>query len=192
MRWLLLVLLVSSLMVDVAEARHHHRRHHYYYSRGADQAEFLLSARRHEELNLKVPRPASVAALVPPDWREQPANADWDGKRYLSPDGTSWIAVYRTEVGSEAINDHLKSVIFAPNETITYLRGDGARVAVSGHKDDRVVYRKAVLACEGKEWHHVAFEYPIQLKERIEPLVIAVARTLDTTLTDCRQPVAQR
>ena len=33
-------------------------------------------------------------------------------------------------------------------------------IAVSGFKRSRIYYRKAVVACEGKVWHYVEFEYP--------------------------------
>jgi hypothetical protein len=32
-------------------------------------------------------------------------------------------------------------------------------LAVSGIKGNKIFYRKAVIACGGKVWHHIAFEY---------------------------------
>lgn len=181
-------------MVAPAEARH---RHHFHRSYGpaelADRTPFPLpEARRYDERKANLPRAATVTALVPPTWKEEPATENWDGKRYLSPDGMSWIAIYKAPADGEQVSDHLRDVIFAPNETITYLHGERTWVAVSGFKGDRIVYRKALLACEGKEWHHIAFEYPIELKERLDPMVTATARALDGTVANCGRPVAKQ
>lgn len=84
----------------------------------------------------------------------------------------------------------MKNAIFAPDETITYIRGERTWIAVSGFKGGRIFYRKGILACEGKAWHHIAFEYPIEFKNRMEPLVISAAQALDNTQTDCNEAVA--
>src|SRR4029453_3229017 len=34
------------------------------------------------------------AVMVPPNWQLQPPDPNWGGKRFLSPDGSSWLAVY--------------------------------------------------------------------------------------------------
>ena len=81
----------------------------------------------------------------------------------------------------------MRNVIFAKDETITYLRGERTWVAVSGIKDSRIFYRKAILACAGQSWHHIAFEYPVELKNRMDPLVVLASRALDDTTTDCEQ-----
>ena len=65
---------------------------------------------------------------------------------------------------SEPITSHMQSVAFAEGGTVTYLRGERDWIVVSGTKGDRIFYRKAVIACGGKVWHHVAFEYPVALK----------------------------
>jgi len=83
--------------------------------------------------------------------------------------------------------DHMRSIIFVKDETITYLRGERTWVAVSGFKDSRIFYRKAILACAGKAWHHIAFEYPAELKIKMDPLVAAAAQALDNTQSDCGQ-----
>jgi hypothetical protein len=107
-----------------------------------------------------------------------------------SPDGTSWLAVYRSTSQDEPVGDHMRNVIFAKDETITYLRGERTWVAVSGIKDSRIFYRKAVLACAGKLLHHIAFEYPVELKTRMDSLVVSASRALDDTRTDCEQSVS--
>ena len=99
--------------------------------------------------------------MVPPNWQLQAADPNWKGKRFLSPDGSSWLAVYSFPTEYEPISSHMQSVAFAEGETLTYLRGERDWIAVSGSKGDRIFYRKAIIACGGKAWHHIAFEYPI-------------------------------
>ena len=65
----------------------------------------------------------------------------------------------------------MQSVGFAEGETLTYLRGERDWIAVSGSKGDRIFYRKAIIACGGKVWHHIAFEYPIALKREMDTYV---------------------
>ncbi len=82
---------------------------------------------------------------------------------------------------------------FSPeDETITYLRGERTWVAVSGFKESRIFYRKAILACAGKAWHHIAFEYPAELKGRMDPFVVAAAAALDNTQSNCDQAASVR
>jgi hypothetical protein len=84
----------------------------------------------------------------------------------------------------------MRSIIFAKDETITYLRGERTWVAVSGFKNSRIFYRKAVLACAGKAWHHIAFEYPAELKSKMNGLVTSAAQALENTRADCEQAVS--
>ena len=115
---------------------------------------------------------------------------DWTGKRFLSPDGASWLAVYKSSAQDEPIPDHMRSVLFAQGETITYLRGERSWVAVSGFKDSRIFYRKAVLACAGKVWHHIAFEYPTELNANMDFFVASAGQALENTQTDCQEAVS--
>ena len=126
MRTLLLVALIVVLGVDAADAR---RRHHHHRS---DALEVPADERVEPGLNgdprANTPRlrrqPPTIAALVPRDWQPVPQNPNWYGKRFLSPDGTSWLAIYRASAEDEPAADHMRSVIFAKDETITYLRGE--------------------------------------------------------------------
>ena len=55
---------------------------------------------------------------------------------------------------------------------------------VSGTKDDRIFYRKAAIACDGKVWHHIAFEYPSGQREQLIPYVMRAAAILDLAEND--------
>jgi hypothetical protein len=78
----------------------------------------------------------------------------------------------------------MQSVAFAEGETLTYLRGEQGWIAVSGTKSDKIFYRKAVIACGGKVWHHIAFEYPIEHQRAMDPLVMRAAAIIDLADND--------
>jgi hypothetical protein len=180
MRTFLLIAALLAMTMSSSDARHRHRRHHFDmmpYSASTDGiAPFDDRApRRHRRGNL------DLADLVPRDWQLQPPDPNWKGKRFLSPDRSAWFAAYSSPAAPEAIASHMKTVAFGDGETITYLRGERNWIAVSGVKGDRVFYRKAIIACAGKIWHHIAFEYPVVLKREMDRFVIGAADIVDRT-----------
>jgi hypothetical protein len=192
MRAILLAALILVIAVDAADARrrrHHHRSYSVEIPAEIGATPAFDASRRKTD---GAPRngPHTVAALVPQNWQAEQQNPNWNGKRFLSPDGTSWLAVYRSPIQEESISEHMRNVIFAKDETITYLKGERTWVAVSGFKESRIFYRKAILACTGKAWHHIAFEYPAELKLKMDGLVASAARALDNTQADCEQAVS--
>jgi hypothetical protein len=120
-----------------------------------------------------------ASRLVPPGWQLQPPDPNWNGRRYLSPDGTASVAYYSAPTDQEPIAAHMKAIAFVDGEEITYLRGERDWIVVSSLKGDRIFYRKAALACGRKSWHHLAFEYPAEAKRNMDGLVTNVARALD-------------
>jgi len=158
-------MIMLALALGSADARR--RGHHHGHGRAVE----TLFGQSPEE-----------AAAVPPGWRLMPPDPNWSGKRYLSPDGASWFATYASPVGDEAIGEHMKMVAFADGEEVTYLRGERGWIAVSGLKGDRIFYRKAVLACGGRLWRHVAFEYPAEAKRRMDRFAMHRAAELDADL----------
>ena len=141
-------------------------------------APYRIDSRHHQE-----GRP-DAATLVPPDWRLQR-----DEQRYVSPDGSSWFAPHASSVGSEPIARHMDRIARQEGGTVTYFRREPDWIAVSGFKAGRIFYRKAVLACGGKVWHHIEFEYPAALKRRMDPFVNRASYSIDhAETTDCREP----
>jgi len=125
---------------------------------------------------------AGVEALVPASWQLQPPDERWSGRRFVSPDGNAWLALYTAPADQEAREEHIKKVAFADGEELTYLRRESDWLVVSGFKDgnrDRVFYRKAVLACDGRMWRHMALEYPADQKQAIDALVTRASRALN-------------
>jgi hypothetical protein len=188
MRKLLLALLILSTVVTAADARH---RRHWFDSRSDYGTQQPSDPASDEPANQRTRGGPTVASLIPSTWTAEPPRKDWDGKRFVSPDGASWVALYKSAVGSEPIADHMKGMVFAPGETVTYLRGERTWVAVSGYKDSHAFYRKAMLVCAGTAWNHVALEYPIESKNQMEPMAAAIAQALDNTQADCGTTAAK-
>ena len=140
-------------------------------------APYRIDPRHHQE-----GRP-NAATVIPPGWRLQ------SDRRYVSPDGSSWFAPHASPVGSEPITAHMDRIARQEGETITYFRREPDWIAVSGFKGGRIFYRKAVLACGGKVWHHIEFEYPAALKRRMDPFVNRASYGIDHAENDsCREP----
>jgi serine/threonine-protein kinase len=69
-------------------------------------------------------------------------------------------------------------------ERVTYRRRERDWLAVSGFKGNRIFYRKAILACGGKVWHHIEFEYPASQKQEMDAFVIRASRAIDQAEND--------
>jgi hypothetical protein len=136
---------------------------------------------------------SSPADLVPPDWQLQSADPSWKGQRFLSPDGRGWFTLYATAAEQNAIAAHMKEVAFVDGEEITYIGGERNWIAVSGFKGDRIFYRKAVLACAGERWHHVAFEYPAAAKRKMDEFIKRASEMVHLTQNQgCETPVSNQ
>jgi serine/threonine-protein kinase len=195
MRSLILAIVMLLLAVEAADARK--RGHHYRYYHQPAQA-LVVPPEAHgsaERFNRALRRSSAVvplAALIPPRWQQQAPDPSWNGKRFVSPDGSSWFAVYKSPV-DRSVSEHMKEVVFATDdETLTHVRGERTWIEVSGFKGDRIFYRKAIVACAGKTWHHVAFEYPAELKTTMDRFVGTAANALDTTQLDCEELVSEQ
>jgi hypothetical protein len=208
MRKLLLVVLLLVFGVTEADARrrgHRHRHHgmrHFHYVMPPDANVTAqprggyrqrapapsvdappvspFAAAPPSESPAADPRPER-AEVAPPDWQLQAPDPRWNGRRFVSPDGKAWLAFYAGPGDQEPVTAHMKTVAFVDGEEITSLRAERDWIAVAGVKADRIFYRKAVLACGGNRWHHVAFEYPAESRAAMEPIVSRTARALDTS-----------
>ena len=118
-----------------------------------------------------------LSSILPPDWKLQPPDPSWRGKRLTSPDGSGWLAVYEAPA-DKRVADHMNAVAFAEGERITYLRRGSSWIVASGFKGDRIFYRKAMLACGNTRWHHVAFEYPAAEKRAYDRFVTRASHAL--------------
>jgi len=103
------------------------------------------------------------------------------GQRFVSPDGEASLALYATAAEQEPIAKHMNAIAFVDGERITHLHGEENWIEVSGFKAERSFYRKAVLACAGRVWHEVAFEYPTQNQENISEFVSRAAKAVQNS-----------
>jgi hypothetical protein len=202
MRAVILAVLVLVFAVETADARKRRHYRHYPYAVVMPPEARGAMERRSEDPRLQGMRPddprmqgmmprsarrgaPTVADLIPPGWQQQSPDPNWTGKRFFSPDGNSWFAAYTAPAVTRPTAEHMKEVAFAEGETITYLRGERSWLAVSGFKDSRIFYRRALLACAGRKWHHIAFEYPVEQKLRMDPFIELAGQILNASQAEC-------
>jgi hypothetical protein len=175
----LLAVAVIAFTGSPAESRHRHHRDNFGFLPYSDA---LDSADLEQRERIRGP---NLTDLVPRGWQLQPPDPKWKGKRFLSPDGSAWLATYSTPVTDQTVAAHMQAIAFVDGETPTYLRGEQDWIAVSGLKgDDRIFYRKAVIACDGKVWHHIAFEYPLLMKRELDRYVSRASKIIDQADND--------
>jgi len=173
----MLIALILAVTATTADAR---RRHHRDYIRHAPVMMVMPDAELARGMRGRVDRPAQ---FVPRDWQLQPPDPNWQGRRYLAPDGSAWLALYSSNAANDAAA-RFKAVAFADGEEVTYLRGQRDRLTVSGLKGDRIFYRKVALACGGTQWRHIALEYPAQAKTRFDRYVENISRGFERIADD--------
>ena len=200
MRRLLLIVLILAFGIDSADARRRKHRYQNYspvYAMPPDARAVGMSGPRDFDPQRMGPGRAAPlrdsamrytyrnpAELAPAGWQLQPPDPNWTGRRFVSPDATAWLAIYTVPVGERTLAAHMQAFAFVDGEEITYLRGERTWIAVSGHKGDRVFYRKAVLACAGKRWNHIALEYPATLKRSMDEYVNRAAEAVHDSQND--------
>ena len=180
MRKLVLAALILAVTATAADARRRHHRHHYYYQHAPVM---LMGPGAVEAMRGERRRIDSPAQFVPRDWQLMPPDPNWQGRRYMAPDGNAWLAFYATNAANDA-TARFKAVAFADGEDVKYLRGEHDRLTVSGLKGDRIFYRKVMLACGGTIWRHVAMEYPAAEKPRFDRFVEGMSRGFDRIADD--------
>lgn len=181
--------LMLFVLVSPVSARHHHHGYYRVWFGAVHTPSRHGDVRRKE---IDAPLPAQAADFEPPGWTLQQPDPKWTGKRYVSPDGRAWFAAYSTEVTQEPVPAHMRTIAFVDGETPTFIRGESDRIAVAGTKGDRMFYRKAVIACGGRTWHHIAFEYPIDMSRYVEPMLRQASVAVDAGENDgCDMPVAK-
>ena len=174
-----LIALILALTATTADARRRHHRVHFHLR----QAPVMMVSPAAEEFAREPRGRIEAAQIVPRDWQLQPPDPNWQGRRYVAPEGSAWLALYSSNASNDA-TARFKAVAFADGEEVTYLHGERDRMTVSGLKGDRIYYRKVMLACGGTQWRHVALEYPAQDKARFDRLVENVSRGFERIAED--------
>jgi hypothetical protein len=104
-------------------------------------------------------------SLVPPGWNLV-SGKDERGRRFMSSDGQSWMTATSSPADRQALDLDMDHIARRPGENITYQRRGRTWIAVSGYRGGDIFYRKSNLACGGRRWHHIEFQYPISEKRR--------------------------
>ena len=121
--------------------------------------------------------------MVPEGWTEIPTPRE-PGRRFVSPDGDSWLVARPARAG-RSVQNAMDAIAYRRGERITYQRRGRSWIAVSGFRGDRIFYRKSNLACHGTEWHHIEMEYPAADKRRMDATVTRIARGMTAFNEDC-------
>jgi hypothetical protein len=184
MRKFVVILAALMLVATAADARH--RRHGWYRLENSRLESGLVSYDRRgaadsHRYDRRRPR---IAELIPRDWRREEPDADQSGSHFVSPAGDAWLAFYATPADQNAAKPHWKGVAFADGEELNFLQREYNWVAVSGFRGERMFYRKAVLACGGREWRHIAVEHPAIAKRDFDALITEMARALDRAIDE--------
>ena len=131
--------------------------------------------------------------LIPPSWSQMPDDGRSPGRKFVSPDGTAWLAVYAAALADSSSRNHMNAIAYRNGETITYHRRARNWIAVSGLKGNRIFYRKSNLACRGSRWHTIEMEYPAADKQKMDSLVTHIAHGINQYRDDCapRPPQAR-
>lgn len=115
--------------------------------------------------------------IAPRDWTLSSSGKD-DERRFVSPDGDAWLSLYSTDVEGSAtlIPNHWR---VQPGERVTYEKRGSDWAVVSGYThDDRIFYRRTMLACRGRKWHDLDFEYPARKKRAMDEFVTRASHAL--------------
>lgn len=173
---MLFALLVSVSSADARRGRHHHGPKSAPVSQELDRAKEVGVDRDYRAASDE----DDVTGWLPPGWQLQPIDPNWKGRRYISPDGFASIAVFSSQVSELSVPNQMRDIAFVEGEQISYLRGERDWIIVSGSKDNHIFYRKAALACGGKSWHRIEFNYPFEDKVKLDNLVSRFSRRLDS------------
>jgi hypothetical protein len=117
-------------------------------------------------------------SIVPRSWSLEAPEAQSNERRFVAPDRTAWLSVYATAARSTAPRADLDAIKEVPGGRITYEREERDWIVVSGFRGDRIFYRKAMLACDNRRWHHIDFEYPASRKKAFDRFVTRVSYAL--------------
>jgi hypothetical protein len=182
------VILATATVVTSADAGHRrHRDHSYDVGVATNDAAFRRAARAYAGAR------SGLGALVPRGWHAAPHDPDVPGSRFVSPEGNAWLQLYAVPANKDGTDHYWKDVAVREGEHIRLLRRDRGRVEVAGFKGGRRYFRKAVLACGGREWRHIEYEYAAEAHRAFEGHVDRMSRAIDSAFAKfCDQTVGQQ
>jgi len=115
-------------------------------------------------------------AVIPHDWTLlPPKNNEW---RAVSPRRDAWLSLYATPL-DRPVSSHLGGWGVREGDRVTYQRRAERWTVVSGYTaDNRIFYRKTMLACGGRKWHNLELEYPAADKSAMDRFVTRASYAL--------------
>ncbi len=130
--------------------------------------------------------PAPVRAdfngIIPHDWRAVAPPQGVNARGFVSPDGNSKIVLY-AKPANRPVDAQLRRLRRVRGGDITYERAGRTWIVVSGFVGNRIFYRKAILACGGRAWHYLEFEYPAAQKRAFDAFVTRSSAALGAYAT---------
>jgi hypothetical protein len=114
--------------------------------------------------------------IVPRDWTLLPPKSnEW---RAVSPRKDAWLSLYATPADGRAAS-RLRQWGISAGDRVTYQRRAEGWTVVSGYTaDNRIFYRKTMLACGGRKWHNLDLEYPASDKSAMDRFVTRASYAL--------------
>jgi serine/threonine-protein kinase len=115
-------------------------------------------------------------AIIPRDWTLlTPKPNEW---RAVSPRKDAWLSLYATPAEG-SVSFHLRQWGVSAGDRVTYQQQGQGWTVVSGYTaDNRIFYRKTMLACGGRKWHNLTFEYPASDKRAMDEFVTRASYAL--------------
>jgi hypothetical protein len=116
-------------------------------------------------------------SIIPQNW-SMASDPRRNSRRFISPDGTAFLSIYATPARTDAQSD-MDAYRRDQGGRITYEREGQNWLVLSGFEGDRIFYRKAMLACGNRRWHHIDFSYPATEKKAFDKFVTRISYALD-------------
>ena len=123
--------------------------------------------------------------LVPDGWAEVSAPEGWSGRRFVSPDGRSWMTARQTGADRSDLRRDVDRLASRDGERVTYRQRGKNWIAVSGYRDGQIFYRKSNLACGRTRWNTIEFQYPPSEKLRMDAAVTSIQRAMTRYADQC-------
>jgi hypothetical protein len=115
--------------------------------------------------------------IAPPDWTLLPYDQSTE-RRFVSPNREAWLSLYSTRAEG-SVSTHLNDWGVKAGERVTYEKRGRSWAVVSGYtEDNRIFYRRTILACGGNKWHDLEFEYPARDKRAMDEFVTRASYAL--------------
>ena len=119
-----------------------------------------------------------ITAAIPAGWTLLPPDPSRPGKQLVAPGGEGRLVVDATPAGGN-VTARMNAYASRDGEKVTYHKRGGSWIVVSGFRgDDRIFYRRAMLACSNTRWHEIEFEYPAAQKRAYDQFVTQASHGL--------------